>query len=231
MHPGLPSSIAFMGDPHGDFGPALALPDGAARHLILLGDMDAPEPLDRIAARLPARLWWIPGNHEFDSVAHHDRVYVPELAARNLHGRVVEIEGLRVAGLGGVFRGKLWYPKQGTERPRYSRHAEALAALAPRHRWRGGLPLRQRGAIWPEDIEALATQRADVLVCHEAPSCHPHGFAAIDELARALGVRLVVHGHHHEHYRATIADGRIEVVGLALGQIWHPNGGQVERRE
>jgi hypothetical protein len=44
-------------------------------------------------------------------------------------------------------------------------------------------------AIWREDIEALAAQRADVLVTHEAPSSHPSGVAVIDALARRMGAR------------------------------------------
>jgi Icc-related predicted phosphoesterase len=36
-------------------------------------------------------------------------------------------------------------------------------------------------------------------VTHEAPSAHPHGWQAIDELAQMLGVQLVVHGHHHQN--------------------------------
>ena len=57
-------------------------------------------------------------------------------------------------------------------------------------------------AIWPEDYDALAAQRADILVTHEAPSSHPAGKAALDALARAMGARLIVHGHHHVNYLA-----------------------------
>jgi hypothetical protein len=32
------------------------------------------------------------------------------MADRNQHGRVVEFDGLRIAGLGGVFREKIWHP-------------------------------------------------------------------------------------------------------------------------
>ena len=52
-------------------------------------------------------------------------------------------------------------------------------------------------AIWPEDYDYLATQRADILVTHEAPRSHPSGNAALDALARAMGASLIVHGHHH----------------------------------
>jgi hypothetical protein len=55
--------------------------------------------------------------------------------------------------------------------------------------------------IFPDTTEGLARQRADVLVSHEAPAGHPYGFAAIDRLAVAMGVRLVVHGHHHVEYQ------------------------------
>jgi len=41
-------------------------------------------------------------------------------------------------------------------------------------------------------------QHADILVTHEAPSCHRKGFAAIDRLAEALGVKRLFHGHQHE---------------------------------
>ena len=65
---------------------------------------------------------------------------------------------------------------------------------------------------------ALAGQRADVLVTHEAPTSHPSGVAVLEDLARAMGARLVVHGHHHIGYRAEAADGlRVLGVGAAWG--------------
>ncbi|NDP63072.1 MAG: hypothetical protein GZ092_10600 [Polaromonas sp.] len=47
-------------------------------------------------------------------------------------------------------------------------------------------------------MAALSKLRADILVTHEAPSCHPHGFAALDALARSLRVVRSFHGHHHD---------------------------------
>ena len=47
-----------------------------------------------------------------------------------------------------------------------------------------------------------------------------HGQQALDQLADNLGARLIVHGHHHHEYTATLSNG-IAVVGLALGQIAH----------
>ncbi|MFC7555492.1 hypothetical protein ACFQU7_29590 [Pseudoroseomonas wenyumeiae] len=71
-------------------------------------------------------------------------------------------------------------------------------------------------AIWPEDWEALLGQRADVLVTHEAPSSHPAGAAALEALARSLGARLVVHGHHHVNALSVAPDG-LRVLGVAAG--------------
>ncbi|MBY0572775.1 MAG: metallophosphoesterase, partial [Undibacterium sp.] len=50
------------------------------------------------------------------------------------------------------------------------------------------------------DYASLASQKADILVTHEAPSCHPHGFPTIDQLARSMDVGWSFHGHHHDNY-------------------------------
>jgi hypothetical protein len=65
-----------------------------------------------------------------------------------------------------------------------------------------------RAAIFPAEWEALGALEADLLVTHEAPSCHPHGFEAIDDLARALGVVRAFHGHHHDDRTAEYAPHR-----------------------
>lgn len=56
----------------------------------------------------PTRVWFIQGNHDTDS--DHDKRFGASLAHRNLHGRVVEVAGFQVAGLGGAFRESLWAP-------------------------------------------------------------------------------------------------------------------------
>jgi len=60
-----------------------------------------------------------------------------------------------------------------------------------------------RSMIFWDTNSRLWDQRADVLVTHEAPSVHPHGFAAIDVLAKAMGVQATFHGHPTT--RSTIA--------------------------
>lgn len=47
-------------------------------------------------------------------------------------------------------------------------------------------------------VGALARLDADILVTHEAFSCHHHGWEALDQLARDLRVARAFHGHTHD---------------------------------
>jgi len=60
-------------------------------------------------------------------------------------------------------------------------------------------------------------------VTHEAPSSHPHGFEVIDRLAENAGARLIVHGHQHQSYAATLPGG-VRVRGLGLAEPWVMEG-------
>lgn len=216
--------LLFGGDPRGVFDPI----ERAARQdsdalFVLLGDFDLPAPLERAVPAAAERCWWIHGNHDCDRIAYYDRLFGSALADRCLHGRMAEIGGVRVAGLGGVFREKTWHPDTGI---RFRAPRDFLHAIPPRQQWRGGLPVRHRASIWWSDYEALWNQRADVLVLHEAPSCHPHGFLVLDELAEAMGAPLVVHGHHHEACRGRLASG-IEVQGVGLAEVVDLEGNTV----
>ena len=214
--------ILFAGDVHGQFEHLSAAV--AAWHpqaLVLLGDIEAPRPLADIAAPWEVQgtaVWFIPGNHDSDREDHWR--HLESLAERNLHGRVVTVAGERLAGLGGIFRGQMWDPLCA---PAYVSHAAFVAGERTSRRGRGagaragreeapspqdiaraGQILKHRSTIYPEDYERLWDETADILVTHEAPSCHPYGFTAIDELAQALGVKRLFHGHHHDcrDYRA-----------------------------
>lgn len=74
--------------------------------------MQAQRPLHLELASIldKTEIWFIHGNHDTDTEADHDHLFGSAMADRNLHGRVVEIAGLRIAGLGGVFRCKVWTP-------------------------------------------------------------------------------------------------------------------------
>jgi hypothetical protein len=177
--------ILFAGDPHRNFAPILracaALPKGV---LVLLGDCECDAPLPEILEPAMAAGWdvrWILGNRDTDSERSYDNLAgaYPE---GDIGARVVEIGGVRIAGLSGVFKPRVWHPVE-CEPPQYQTRAEFHRALPAAEHWRDGLPLWHRDTIFPEDFACLRGARFDVLVTHEAPSSHRHGFAAIDDLA------------------------------------------------
>jgi predicted phosphodiesterase len=213
--------IVIAGDPHGNFAPILrtcaACEPGT---LILLGDCELRVPLRQMLAPLFASGWdvrWILGNKDAETDIVFDNLAV-DFPQGDIGGKVIEVGGLRIAGLGGVFKPRIWYPSA-DEPPSFHTRSEFLASLDAREHWRGGLPLWHRDSIFPEDFANLAQHRFDVLISHEAPLSHRHGFAAIDRLAEAAAARLIVHGHHHESYAAKLANG-IDVRGLAVAETW-----------
>lgn len=189
--------LLFCGDPHGEFRHILRIAsEFRPSAVILLGDLQPQRPLHEELAAIADRVWFVHGNHDTDSEQDFAHVFDSDLAGRNLHGRVVTLpDGTRLAGLGGVFRERVWLPPAPARFETREDHARAT----PRDdRWRDGPPRRHGSSIYPATVDELAAQEADILVTHEAPSCHPLGFALIDDLARAMGVKTVFHGHHHD---------------------------------
>ncbi len=193
--------ILFAGDPHGRFDhlyPFLK-PDenGQLPAVILLGDIQihSPNELDELAERCD--LWFIHGNHDTRTPETYDALWGEKWKDRNLHRKVKTIQGVRISGLGGVFRGKIWMPPN---KPMYHDPIHFCQYCYQENLWRQGLPLRHRATIFPSDIEALANQKADILVTHEAPKPNPYGFAVLNRLAQKMGVKHIFHGHHHENY-------------------------------
>jgi Icc-related predicted phosphoesterase len=194
--------LMFFGDPHGDFEPVIAAVERfRPEAIVLLGDLQPRQPLHIELQPILDRtgVWFIHGNHDTDSDADYDHLWGSELADRNLHGRIVSIAGYRVAGLGGIFRSKIWDPRRPIEEASFFSADALRRSMRPEERWRDGIARRHRSTIFPEDYQQLLQcPPADILVTHEAPAAHPHGWRAIDELAETLGVQLGVHGHHHQ---------------------------------
>lgn len=193
--------VLFFGDLHGGFEHCLPIVEQyQPKAIVLLGDIEAPEPLHKVIdeVRQLTEVWWIHGNHDTDKEHFFDNLFDSKMAEFCLDGRVVEIAGIRIAGLGGVFRGKIWHPS--SECWNYFSHEDYVQEAHHRQLWRGGVSLRNRSSIFPETYMALRSQKADILVTHEAPSCNRFGFAVIDRLARQMGVCAVFHGHHHDYY-------------------------------
>lgn len=191
-------AIWFCGDPHGAFDHIIqAVLEHQPAAIILLGDMDSDRPLDVELAAIEGKtaIYYIPGNHDTDTERAYDNMSSSRFV--NLHGRVLDIVGLRVAGLGGVFRSRVWNPRvYPTWNPLRTPEAY-VATLGKGNLWRKGMPLRHRSTIFPSEVHALAGQRADILVTHEAPHHHELGFEALTQLAAAMGVKKAYHGHHH----------------------------------
>jgi len=211
MAPARPTKpvILYCGDPHGEFRHIIEAANRTnAAAIVLLGDMEARRPLHLELAPLierakPIVCHFIHGNHDADTDVLWGNVWDSQIANQNVDGRVVELpNGQRLAGLGGVFREVVWYPSSAAARrgaPAFRSMAEH-ARLTPRQdRWRGdGPPRKHWGTIYPEAVDRLADLRTDMLITHEAPGYHPHGFDLLDTLAQSMGAKIVVHGHQHD---------------------------------
>jgi hypothetical protein len=162
---------------------------------LILACGDLPfEYLGGLMNRLDVPLVFVPGNHDPDVSGYRLsragltlRAGLPVRppwpdGAINADGRVVDVAGLRIAGLGGCRRYSAG-PNQYTDRQQ-ARRARRLAAQARLRRPRG------------------APRTVDVLITHAPPrgvgdgADAPHrGFPALNALARRLRPALLLHGH------------------------------------
>lgn len=260
--------ILMFGDVHGDFRHIQPIVEAEKPEaIILLGDIQAQRPLEQELAGVldKTEVWWIPGNHDTDSREDYDHLFVTQLADRNLHGRIVDIDGLRVAGLGGIFRESAWYPRESAEvEPQYPDYDSLVNAEMEAERWKE-YRRQMRGKLSKEEYEAyqaklssgwvpdlppppligkalthkstifwnvwmeLYGQQADILVTHEAPSCHPHGFVAIDVLAQSMKVKFAFHGHHHDRLNYAAHEERLgfSAHGVGLRGVTDMYGGMI----
>lgn len=199
--------IYFFGDVHGQFQHVMNIvlrdpPDA----IIFLGDLEPTKALDVVLRPILGKtvIRFIHGNHDTDSWSSYQNVFQSPISHWNLHGKVENICGVRIAGLGGVFRRRIWLPPASSFYPSYDGFWSALNNRRPLRERKPavGVTTEQErehvSSIFPETIVQLAAQEADILVTHEAPSCHPLGFDVIDGLARSMNVRSAFHGHHHQ---------------------------------
>lgn len=222
------NKILFMGDPHGDFAPLFKAAEihqpGA---IIMLGDQQPEEPLSDILKDVPCQVWWILGNHDSDQPRFLSNHF--SLWDFNLGNRVIEIAGLKIAGLGGEFRQEVWHPWDEEGKPKWNKREDyltslppdqALAGQIPDNAFQKGLPLRGWTTIFPEDFDVLFDHGpADILVSHIAPDWHMYGFKEINDLAEVLEVKTIIHGHLHRDREVTLDNG-IDVVSLDRGSVY-----------
>ncbi|MDD5322862.1 MAG: metallophosphoesterase [Methylococcales bacterium] len=220
------SRILFAGDPHGNFKPLIAaVHKYQPEAVILLGDYDLEMPLESCLQEIVnlTEIWWIAGNYDFESPEKYNNLFHSALSDKDLHLKVTKIAGLRVAGLGGIFLGRVWYPPQ---QPKWLGKQHYLYNQSVNIK-RFDLSLKYKSAIWHDEFEILKTLKADILVTHEAPGSHRYGFKAIDELAIAMGVKNIFHGHLHENYIGTI-NKKINVFGVAKNAVVDLGGNTLE---
>ena len=233
------SAIWFCGDTHGslehivEYVLVAHAAGQAPAAIILLGDIDAPLPLHLELGAIHdlTAIYWIPGNHDSDDNNAWTNLVFSDLGAANLHCRVAQVGSWRIAGLGGIFRRRIWSPP---EAPTFSSYeawrAELIARRPPKD---FGLAesseeRRHLTTIFPEAIAALERQGADILVSHEAPECRAdgRGWRAVGDLARRLGIRFAFHGHHHDRpdYSARFPSLEFQAHGVGYRGITALNG-------
>jgi len=167
--------------------------------IVSCGDLPA-DYLENLLTRAGVPLVYVLGNHDPDGARALEpaSAWLPPMArplggvddrlpgpqgGDSAEGRVVDVAGLRLAGLGGSLRYK----------PGPNQYSQAEM------RWRA-LRLEARTRVG----EALRRGRLDVLVTHAPPlglgdaEDLPHtGFAAFHRLVRELRPKLLLHGHVH----------------------------------
>ena len=172
---------------------------------LVLGCGDLPfEYLGYLMNALDVPLVFVPGNHDPDLTGY--RVSRAGLTLRaglparppwpdgaiSADGRVVDVAGLRIAGLGGCRRYRSG-PNQYSDRQQ-ARRARRLAARARLH----GMTLLQFGG----GLRLRRSPRLDVLLSHapprgvgDGPDPVHQGFPALNVLAERLRPALLLHGH------------------------------------
>jgi len=178
---------------------ALCARPGLARGAeLILACGDLPfDYLGYLMDALERPLVFVPGNHDQDVRGYRTsrsglnlRAGMPSEppwppGAVNADGRVVDVAGLRIAGLGGSLRYSTG-PNQYSQRAQ-ARRARSLARRARLRRWRDG-----RGV--------------DVVLAHAPPrgvgdrDDLPHqGFDCLAPLLSRIGAPLLLHGHIHPY--------------------------------
>jgi len=137
----------------------------------------------------------LPGNYDMD-------LSLTALAGRQIHKKVFEIEGLRIAGYGGANIRTPGIPEKGMikfiESPNYS-----------------------------EPYEFLSTSKADIIICHQPAYGHLDkvssiGFVGSPGIARAveeLKPLLVLSGHIHENFGCEYLNGTFFINPSNFGAV------------
>jgi uncharacterized protein len=198
-----------LGDIHGDFDRVRTI---MRRHpeipfWICVGDLADDE--GRYHA-VEAPVYWIKGNNEnFDAIASGG---LPDGLRYLPNGQLVDIDGLRIVGLGGTFA-PTWYETPAANLPHPVKGTARATAQADKRRH-----------FVKEEVERCQRLRdVDVFLSHEAPRPYKvhggrgpdAGKTPINEVLSALQPRLHFFGHHHEfteHVRQQVRSVGLDLV-------------------
>lgn len=213
--------IGVLGDIHGAFDAARAViarrPDVAI--WLCVGDIADEhgryEPLG-------ADVYWIHGNNDnFDAIAAGD---LPAGLHHISNATVVDVAGVRVAGLGGTFA-PTWYDTAAAELPPPKKGSARATERATRSARAGSSRARSRDDkrrhfVRDEVAACRALSGIDIFLTHEAPTPFrpfPNGRGPdagkpqINEILAAMRPRLHLFGHHHrfsdQHYEGVRSIG------------------------
>ena len=160
--------------------------------------------LEYLVSRLDVPLLYVPGNHDA-SVQPPDLTWMPlrheiptpgPAGCDNIDGKVVEVGGLRVAGLGGSVRYKRG-PNQYTQ-AQMNRRAVSIGLRLGLKRVRDG-----------RKLDVLVTHAPEFGLVPATDAAHA-GFVAFTRLIKQFQPLLHVHGHVHPYGRQ-LADRQIGV--------------------
>jgi len=192
-------------------------PARAAELILACGDLPF-DYLDTLMNALDVPLVFVPGNHDPDLSGYTSsragltlRAGLPARppwpdGAVNADGRIVDVAGLRVAGLGGCRRYAAG-PNQYTD-AQQARRAFRLRAAA---RWRGVRDGR--------GVDLLITHAPPRGVGDDSDPAH-RGFAALHGLVAALRPAALLHGHTHP---SCVRDAAVRLGGTLVRNVtgWH----------
>lgn len=144
---------------------------------LVLGCGDLPSNyLENVVSFLNVPMVYVPGNHDSNSI----RV----AGARSADGRIVEVDGMRILGMGGSRR----YKDVGRHQYTEAQMRRRILRTAPW--WLLGGLLGERG------VDILLTH-APPFGIHDSADLAHVGFRAFLTLMRLAKPRLMVHGHVH----------------------------------
>lgn len=178
------------------------------QHILLLGDISS-EDIKHIVEKFPdlaecGEIYGICGNHDTHGVFNW-------FGVKDLHGKMEEIGGWKVAGFEGTakYKDRKFPSMTQEESVRFARKLLAngmkpdilISHEKPKLFW---LP--------PETEEAKQKEMLE----------HHGGLAGVGEMLCGAGVPLNLHGHHHQNYHKTLLNGTEEFCIFPFGgmRIW-----------